>query len=50
MSLMTDSGDTKEDVKVPDNEVGEKINQMFLTEEKDCSKLQPYQNYLMNLY
>jgi translation initiation factor 5A len=37
MSLMTDSGDTKEDVKIPDNEVGEKIKQMFLTEEKDCN-------------
>ncbi|KAJ5498020.1 hypothetical protein LT330_002715 [Penicillium expansum] len=37
MSLMTDNGDTKDDVKVPDNEVGEKINQMFLTEEKECN-------------
>ncbi|KAJ5412314.1 uncharacterized protein N7487_006673 [Penicillium crustosum] len=37
MSLMTDSGDTKDDVKVPDNEVGEKINQMFTTEEKECN-------------
>ena len=46
MSLMTDNGDTKDDVKVPDNEVGEKINQMFLTEEKDCSKFQPYPTFL----
>lgn len=46
MSLMTDSGDTKDDVKVPDNEVGEKINQMFLTEEKECSKFQTYPNFL----
>jgi hypothetical protein len=38
MSLMTDNGDTKDDVKVPDNEVGEKINTMFHTEEKECSK------------
>ncbi|KAJ6190711.1 hypothetical protein N7519_000732 [Penicillium mononematosum] len=37
MSLMTDSGDTKDDVKVPDNEVGEKINQMFTVEEKECN-------------
>lgn len=43
MSLMTDSGDTKDDVKVPDNEVGEKINQMFTTEEKECSKLHHFQ-------
>ena len=40
MSLMTDNGDTKDDVKVPDNEVGEKINQMYTVEEKDCSKSQ----------
>ena len=39
MSLMTDNGDTKDDVKVPDNEVGQKIDQMFTKEEKECSKL-----------
>lgn len=50
MSLMTDNGDTKDDVKVPDNEVGEKINQMFLTEEKECSKLQRYSNFPGNHY
>jgi translation initiation factor 5A len=48
MSLMTDSGDTKDDVKVPDNEVGEKINQMFVTEEKECSKLRHCPNMLRN--
>lgn len=48
MSLMTDSGDTKDDVKVPDNDVGEKINQMFLTEEKECSKLHQYPNSIEN--
>ncbi|KAJ5400788.1 hypothetical protein N7465_011277, partial [Penicillium sp. CMV-2018d] len=37
MSLMTDNGDTKDDVKVPDNEVGEKINQMYTVEEKECN-------------
>ncbi|CAG7961884.1 unnamed protein product [Penicillium nalgiovense] len=37
MSLMTDNGDTKDDVKVPDNDVGEKINQMFTVEEKECN-------------
>lgn len=48
MSLMTDSGDTKDDVKIPDNEVGDKIKQMFLTDEKDCSKLDQYPNSLEN--
>jgi hypothetical protein len=43
MSLMTDNGDTKDDVKVPDNEVGEKINQMW-GEDKDCSKSQQFTN------
>jgi translation initiation factor 5A len=38
LSLMDDSGATKDDVKVPDNEVGEKINRMFHEEGKDCSK------------
>lgn len=35
---MTDSGDTKDDVKVPDGEVGERLIRMFREEEKDCSK------------
>lgn len=35
---MNDSGDTKDDVKVPDNEVGEKINKMFTDDGKDVSK------------
>ena len=38
MSLMGDSGDTKDDVKVPDGEVGDKINKLFREEEKDTSK------------
>ena len=50
MSLMTDNGDTKDDVKVPDNEVGEKINQMFTVEEKACSKLQQYPTFLKTRY
>ncbi|KAL4891632.1 eukaryotic translation initiation factor eIF-5A [Aspergillus ambiguus] len=37
LSLMTDDGDTKDDVKVPDNEIGEKIKKMFKDEEKDCN-------------
>ena len=35
---MADDGDTKDDVKVPDGEVGEKIQKLFKTEEKDTSK------------
>jgi translation initiation factor 5A len=35
---MDDNGDTKDDVKVPEGEVGERINKMFKEEEKDCSK------------
>ena len=36
---MADDGETKDDVKVPDGEVGEKIEKLFRTEEKDTSKL-----------
>lgn len=35
---MTDNGDTKDDVKVPDGEVGEKVVRLFKVEEKDVSK------------
>lgn len=35
---MSDNGDTKDDVKVPDGEVGEKIEKLFRSEEKDTSK------------
>lgn len=38
---MTDDGDTKDDVKVPDGEVGEKIIRLFKTEEKDTSESRP---------
>lgn len=40
---MDDDGSTKDDVKVPDNEIGEKIMRMFKEEEKDCSKY-PFAN------
>ena len=39
LSLMTDDGTTKDDVKVPDGEVGEKITKLFTDEGKDTSKL-----------
>lgn len=35
---MSDDGNTKDDVKVPDGEVGEKIEKLFRLEEKDTSK------------
>lgn len=39
LSLMDETGDTKDDVKLPDNEVGERISRMFREEEKDLSML-----------
>jgi len=36
---MADDGETKDDVKVPDGETGEKIKKLFQEEEKDTSKL-----------
>ncbi|KAI9718565.1 MAG: translation initiation factor eIF5A [Candelaria pacifica] len=38
LSLMSDDGDTKDDVKVPDGEVGDKIEKLFKVEEKDTSE------------
>jgi hypothetical protein len=38
LSLMDDNGTTKDDVKVPDGEVGDKIKKMFQDDGKDCSK------------
>ncbi|KAB8200696.1 translation protein SH3-like domain-containing protein [Aspergillus parasiticus] len=37
LSLMDENGNTKDDVKVPDNEVGERITQMFKVDEKDVN-------------
>ena len=37
LSLMADNGDTKDDVKVPEGEVGEKIDKLFRVDEKDTS-------------
>lgn len=36
---MSDDGSTKDDVKIPDGEVGDKINKMFTEDGKDVSKL-----------
>lgn len=35
---MDEGGDTKDDVKLPDNEIGTKIDQLFKVQEKDTSK------------
>jgi len=37
LSLMAEDGATKDDVKIPDGEVGEKIEKLFRTEEKDTN-------------
>ncbi|OAP55987.1 eukaryotic translation initiation factor 5A-2 [Fonsecaea erecta] len=37
LSLMSDDGSTKDDVKMPEGEVGEKIEKLFRTEEKDTN-------------
>jgi translation initiation factor 5A len=36
---MSDDGSTKDDVKVPEGEVGEKIRKLFVEDSKDTSKL-----------
>jgi translation initiation factor 5A len=41
LSLMSEDGSTKDDVKVPEGEVGEKINKLFREEEKDTSEYKP---------
>ncbi|QUC16706.1 uncharacterized protein UV8b_00947 [Ustilaginoidea virens] len=37
LSLMNDDGDTKDDVKMPDGEIGEKITKLFKVDEKDTN-------------
>ena len=34
---MSDDGSTKDDVKMPEGDVGEKIEKMYRQDEKDCS-------------
>jgi hypothetical protein len=38
LSLMSDDGSTKDDVKMPEGEVGDKIEKLFRTDEKDTSE------------
>merc|ERR1712029_419191 len=37
LNLLTDSGDEKNDVKVPEGDVGDKIKKLFTEEEKDVN-------------
>lgn len=37
LSLMNEEGDTKDDVRMPEGEIGEKINKLFKIEEKDTN-------------
>ncbi|PLN84479.1 eukaryotic translation initiation factor eIF-5A [Aspergillus taichungensis] len=37
LSLMDEAGNTKDDVKLPEDDVGERIAKMFREEEKDCN-------------
>lgn len=46
---MGDDGSTKDDVKLPDGEVGEKIEKLFRTEEKDTSRLRGSGNNVLKL-
>lgn len=41
LSLIADDGTTKDDVRVPTGEVGDKIEQLFKVEEKDTSEFKP---------
>ena len=43
---MSDDGTTKDDVKSPDNEVGEKIKKLFHDDGKDTSELNHDRNLL----
>ena len=38
LSLMDDAGNTKDDVKLPEGEAGEKITKLFTEDGKDTSK------------
>lgn len=41
LSLMDDNGSTKDDVKLPEGDVGDRINKLFREDEKDTSMFQP---------
>ena len=43
---MGEDGETKDDVKVPDGEVGEKIEKLFRGDEKDTSRINTSSAYI----
>ena len=45
---MADDGETKDDVKVPDGEIGDKVEKLFKTEEKDTSTSRPRRSRSIN--
>ncbi len=49
---MSEDGSTKDDVKLPEGDTGDKINKLFRDEEKDTSEwsqlYQPTQKLIMN--
>lgn len=47
---MQEDGETKDDVKVPDGEIGEKIIRLFRTEEKDTSEFPVAPGYSGDTY
>lgn len=49
LSLMSDDGTLKDDVKLPDGEVGEKIEKLFRTDEKETSMFFPVSLSLSSL-
>ena len=42
---MSDDGTTKDDVKIPDGEVGDKIKKFFVDDGKDTSKQYPLRHW-----
>lgn len=50
LSLMSDDGSTKDDVKLPASEAGDKIKRLFTEEGKDTSKLSVRWNFVRRTY
>lgn len=48
---MAEDGETKDDVKIPDGETGDKIRKLFTEEEKDTSMSRHLaEHYLTNIW
>ena len=44
---MNDDGDTKDDVRVPDGEIGDRIEKLFKVEEKDTSEFPSDEHWIL---